>query len=392
MKNKEIKHLVIVGGGSSAMLAAAYIKAHTNYDITMVDRPDGKPIGVGEATILNFEPYMQACGFPYQEWFDYCDATIKTGILFSGWGNKKHSPDLWHPFIDGRSMEDFYDNDERGYHIDCLKLAKYIEEKLKDKVNWIKDNVIKLYGDTLICENKKIKADLFIDCTGFRSMLQKEKTVNLRDRLICDTAIAGPVEYKDDSERLHYTTCHAVSCGWIWKTPVRSRIGSGIIFNRSITKPKEAKKIFLEHWDNRPKIAKEINWTPYYKNTFWKNNVVRIGLAGGFIEPLESTGLALAMEGAYQLVATTRDNNYNQNSIDLYNSVIKHFYEDAINFISLHYNLNNRKEKFWKEAKKLAISNAQKYYSKMDNPKQYPHSHYSFFNQPNWLCLLDQLK
>ena len=390
MRNKEIKHLVIVGGGSSAMLAAAYIRAHTNYDITMVDKPDGNPIGVGEATILNFEPFMNACGFPYQEWFDYCDATYKTGILFPGWGKEGRA--IWHPFIEDMGIETFVESAARGYHIDCLKLTKYIEHKLKDKVNWVKDNVIKLDGDTLICENQKIKADLFIDCTGFKSMLQEEETFYLKDRLICDTAIAGAVQYKDDSEKVKYTACHAVSCGWIWKIPVRTRIGSGVIFNRSITKPEEAKKIFLEHWDNRPKVAKEINWTPYYKKTFWKDNVVRIGLAGGFIEPLESTGLALAMEGAYQVVATTRNNHYTEDSISLYNYVIRHFYEDSINFISLHYNLNCREEKFWKEAKKLAVSNTQKYYMKMDRPKNYPPSHYSFFNQPNWLCIANQLK
>ena len=386
----EIKHLVIVGGGSSAMLTAAYIRNHTNYKITIVDKSDGEPIGVGEATILNFKPFMSSCGFPFEEWFEQCDATWKTGILFPGWG--KGGLAMWHPFVENSSVENFNTNGPTGFHVDCLKLSKYIAKKLKDKVNWVKDSVIKLDGNTLVCKNQKLKADLFVDCTGFKSMLQKENKIFLKNRLICDTAIAGHVSYKDDSERTHYTKCQSVSCGWIWKIPVKSRIGSGIVFNRTITTPEKAKKIFLEHWDNRIKVVKEINWTPYYKKSFWKGNVIRVGLAGGFIEPLESTGLALAMEGAFQIVATTRNNHYNQDSINTYNVVIKKFYEDAIDFISLHYNLNTRREKFWREAKKLNVSNTQKYYSKKNKPWAYPPSPYSFFNQPNWMCLLNQLQ
>ena len=121
---KEIKKVIIVGGGSSAMLAAAYISNNTNYKITMVDKPGGSPIGVGEATLINFKPYMDACGFDFKEWFDACDATYKTGILFPGWTSKKH---VWHPFLmhpyEDTPIENFDENNKNGFHVDCLKLA-----------------------------------------------------------------------------------------------------------------------------------------------------------------------------------------------------------------------------------------------------------------------------
>ena len=85
--------------------------------------------------------------------------------------------------------------------------------------------------------------------------------------------------------------------------PVADRIGSGFIFNRKITDPEDAKKFFVKHWDNRIKKQnlKVIDWTPYYDKKMWDKNVVSIGLSAGFIEPLESTGLMLAMEGVYSL-------------------------------------------------------------------------------------------
>jgi tryptophan halogenase len=386
---KIIKDVVIVGAGSSSMLAAAYIANNTSYNITIVDKPGGSPIGVGEATLVNFEPYMKACGFMFEEWFDACDATYKTGILFPGWTKKEY---VWHPFHMNpmASIEELKLDRFNGFHIDCLKLVKFIKKKLK--VNYIEDEVIKLEKNILHCKKQKIKADVFIDCTGFSSVLQKEKTIYLKDRLICDTAIAGPVQYQDVKERKNHTICEAVSCGWIWKVPVKTRIGTGIVFNRKITPIKEAEKIFLSHWNNRPKIAKVINWTPYYKKSFWKDNVIRIGLSAGFIEPLESTGLALAMEGAYQFVHTTRSGYYDEDSTNIYNSIIKSFFEDCIDFIGMHYIVNNRKEEFWKKARKLKMSNKQKYYiNKTKEPINYPNNLYSFFGGNNWVTWLKQI-
>ena len=385
---KEIKKVIIVGGGSSAMLAAAYISNNTNYEITMVDKPGGKPIGVGEATLINFKTYMDACGFDFKEWFDACDATYKTGILFPGWTSKKH---VWHPFVMDpmRKLNELDVNAPNGFHVDCLKLAKFIKSKLK--VKFIEDTVKFQSENYLVCENQTIYADVFIDCTGFQSLLQVTNETDLSHRLICNTAIAGPVQYKDDSERLNYTVCEAVSCGWIWKVPLRTRIGTGIVFNKDITPVEEAKEIFLKHWDNRPEVRKVIDWTPFYKPRLWKNNVIRIGISAGFIEPLESTGLALAMEGAFQFVELTESGYHTQATRDLYNSILKFFYEESINFIAMHYSANDRTEKFWQQARKIKRPIQMDYYNKkLKDPLNYKNSQYNFFGGNNWVTWLRQ--
>ena len=390
MRGKLIKKVVIVGGGSSAMLAAAFISNNTSYKVTVIDKEDGSPIGVGEATLINFKPFMDACGFDFNEWFKYCDATYKTGILFPGWTKKK----VWHPFKMNpmSKLTDFNKEDRNGFHVDCLKLAKFIKEKIKDKVTFINSSVGGMNGSFLSTDKGNIGADVFIDCTGFASVLQDKTKVDLSDRLICDTAIAGHVEYESKKEKRKYVICEAVSCGWIWKIPVKHRIGTGIVFNRSITDPEEASMIFNNHWASRVKIRKVINWTPYYKPSFWKHNVISLGLAGGFIEPLESTGLALAMEGAYQFVKLTRDGYGHGATSSLYNAIMKSFYEESIDFVTMHYIVNNRKEKFWEEARKLKIPPQYRMYEKQkNNVANYPDNQYSFFGGNNWVTWLKQV-
>ncbi len=390
---KEIKKVIIVGGGSSAMLAAAYISNNTNYKITMVDKPGGSPIGVGEATLINFKPYMDACGFNFKEWFDACDATYKTGILFPGWTSKKQ---VWHPFLmhpyEDTPIEKFHKNNENGFHVDCLKLAEFIKEKLKSRVTLIEDTVTGQSENYISCEkNGEIVGDVIIDCTGFKGELQYTSDADLSNRLICDTAIAGHVEYKSEEEKRKYVICEAVSCGWIWKIPVRNRIGTGIVFNKKITSPEEAAMIFTNHWKDRVKIRKIINWTPYYRPKFWKNNVIRIGLSAGFIEPLESTGLALAMEGAYQFVKLTESGYMKQSTRLLYNSIMTSFFEESIDFVAMHYLVSNRKEKFWQEARKLKRPIQMDYYSKkLKDPLNYKSSEYNFFGGNNWVTWLRQ--
>lgn len=390
---KEIKKVIIVGGGSSAMLAAAYISNNTNYKITMVDKPGGSPIGVGEATLINFKPYMDACGFDFQEWFDACDATYKTGILFPGWTSKKH---VWHPFLmrpyEDTPIENFDKNNKNGFHVDCLKLAEFIKEKLKSRVTLIEDTVTGQSESYINCEkNGQIVGDVIIDCTGFKGELQYTSDADLSNRLICDTAIAGHVEYESEEEKRKYVICEAVSCGWIWKIPVRHRIGTGIVFNKKITSPEEAAMIFTNHWKDRVKIRKVINWTPYYRPKFWKNSVIRIGLSAGFIEPLESTGLALAMEGAYQFVRLTESGYMKQSTRLLYNSIMTSFFEESIDFVAMHYLVSARKEKFWQQARKIKRPIQMDYYNKkLKDPLNYKSSEYNFFGGNNWVTWLRQ--
>ena len=403
-----VEHIAIVGGGSSAWLTAAYLSKHIAISrITIVDKDDGNTVGVGEATLLSFRPFMKDCGFEFEEWFKELDANYKTGIIFPHWG--KNQQTVWHPFavhlFDDRPPGYLNPAGQNGYNIDCTKLVNYISSKLKNGTNLVKivkGEVVSLDEQGLLLKNnERIKADLFIDCTGFKSLLQKVPTTTLEDRLICNTAIAGHVPYQDiTKEKKTYVISEAVECGWIWTIPLQSRMGSGLVFNRDITPIKEAEKIFKDYWKQRVGTLKVLNWTPYYKKEIWKDNVIRIGLSAGFIEPLESTGIALITKGVEQLVKSlTTTQYYNAHTIKLYNTIMENFFDEAIDFVGEHYTLCERPEPFWQEARKRIKKSERelfyteqffKYCKAIKIPPFHYRNEYSFFTEFSWIIWLKQ--
>ena len=382
----KVKDIVIVGGGSSGWMAAAAISRCNDVNVTLVDKEVPTPLGVGEATLLSFEKFMvEQCGFNPNEFLRELDAGLKAGILFKDWGHKGN--EIWLPFywlnypfsdppvsmvdawstsqdIDFKKLEVLYqcsmdniiDRTQigEGYavHIDCIKLINYIKEKISDRITYVNSSVKDISGNILDLENgNQIYADLFIDCTGFKSILKRKRDrVNLSDRLYVDTAVAGPIEYEDKHNEFRpYTTTTAVYDGWIWNTPLQSRIGTGLVFNRNITSIDQAKEYFCSFWDQRttPDKLKVIDWTPYYDTNQWDGNVVSIGLSAGFIEPLESTGLGLIIEGIKTLSKLLNDGFCNQYDINYYNNHMALAYEQCVDYVNSHYSKSNINSPFW---------------------------------------------
>ena len=391
-KNSLIKKIVIVGGGSSGWLTAAYLSNNfPNLSITVVDKEIGTPVGVGEATLLNFPRFLQGCGFNLEEWYNELDATETNSKDYKE-RLKTKLPDL----------------SNVAYHINCGKLTTFLQKKLNNKILFKKSNVEKVFFDgseikKLILKNgEEILADLYIDCTGFKSMLKnKTEKIRLRDRLICDTAVAGSIMYIDkQKEIIPYTRCNAVDEGWVWSIPVEKRIGSGFIFNREITDIEDAKLFFINFWNKRieKKNIKTIDWTPFYQKEIWNKNVVSIGLSAGFIEPLESTGLALAMEGIFQLSKRIYKNFYNDNDIKLYNKTMQMFFENSIDFVNMHYLVSKRKGVFWEQGRQLKKSEKFLMFkeciknNKFDMDENMSFNDIDFFTSNNWYCWLTQSK
>lgn len=436
----KVENLTIVGGGTSAWCAAAYLyHNHPAIAITVVDKEVGNSIGVGEATLLSFRPFMEECGFPISDWFTKIDAGYKSGILFSNW--RKIGNDIWHPFFKGnRKVTDQYHlwdvwslaqdldfktyatgeysasvlhnavnanvSEEYASHIDCGKLVLYIQEKLKDKIRIIKSevvNVVKSADNIKHLELKDgtiVKSDLYVDCTGFYSVLRKSNNrVNLDGRLFVNTAVVCQVPYQDRlNEFKPYATCDAVDHGWIWKIGVSSRIGSGMVFNRNITDIEEAKDYFVNYWNNR--IKKEnirvINWDPFYNEDPWVGNIVQIGLSNGFIEPLESTGVALITVGITQLSNALMEQWYSDNDVNIFNSQLTTLFEDCIDFVSMHYANNDRTSKFWNYVRDTFVPSERMlhYIDRLTNSniKVPVDSKYNYmFGGSSWAMVLQQL-
>ena len=423
-----IKDIVIVGGGTSGWMAAAsLLKQIQHVHITLVDKQEADSIGVGEATILDFAPFIwHQCGFT-DECFEYCDGVKKSGISFPGWG--PDGKEVWHPFffnwliedpnyspllLDGWSrLQDQLDirdtmlgyepESRHGYHIDCSKLVQYIKSKIEDKITYIQSTVAGIDRDDkgikslLLDKGDIIKGDLFVDCTGFKSLLKENHDrVDLTKRLYVDTAAVCPVPYKDKDSELHtYTIAESVDDGWVWKTPLQSRIGSGLVFNRSVTDPEKAKKAYCEYWDHRITVdqVKIIDWTPYYDINQWDQNVVSIGLSAGFLEPLESTGVALICQGCIELIENLRARCYNKDNVDSFNVRMRQLYESSIDFVNMHYSKSYKDTPFWNYVRENYVGSERLglyEYNLNSQEPSIPAEPGNFIGGANWLHLLVQ--
>jgi len=438
---KKIKNITIVGGGSAAWLAATYIQNNFwDLPVTVIDKEVGNPIGVGEATVLTFPHFLRKCGINLPQWFANIDATYKSGIEFPGW--RKPENNVWHPFYLNRSYftqgctaYDLWAQHQNldfkttsvptyevnmmnkldmwgafetlAYHIDAGKLVTELQRICQNNVTVIKSDVVKVNKDGNNVTSVELKngvvhhSDFFIDCTGFASILKEADRVELlgEGRLFTNAAVAGHIPYDDfEKECVPYVKCPAVDHGWIWKIPVQSRIGSGLVFNKDITDVEEAKRYFCEHWNNRikPEDLKLIDWVPYYSKNFWEGNVVSIGLSGGFIEPLESTGLASMTTGVEKLMDMIPQYAYNDTNIETYNREMEVWYNDAVDFVNSHYADTEWDTPFWNYVKETHVKSEKHlwYEDWLKDPQRKfytPVQSRTLFHPPNWHLWLIQM-
>ena len=435
--------IIIVGGGTAGWMTAAYLSRNLpRTKITVIDKEHGTPIGVGEGTVLDFFGFMRDCGFEFNDWFTNIDATFKAGILFSNW--QKEGSKIWHPFFANlhlnhlnmdiweilayknnldykeyacmlydsavnHNLVDLHETGIYSFHVDAGKLVTYIQNKCSSTVEIIKKEVVTINKneDGEITSLELIDcsietADLYIDCTGFRSLLKKQKKVDINNRLFCNTAVAGRVNFQNYEQEVRpYVICDAVEHGWIWQIPTQSRIGSGLVFNRDVTDTDLAKEFLCNYWNGRLKKEnlKVIDWTPYYIENFWEKNIVSIGLSAGFVEPLESTGISLIIKGVVELENRLRLGLVLENDKPLYNTIIKNYFENVIDFVNMHYSSSTNTGIFWDHVRaKFQPSPTQKFIEKIINDHNFRHSisrkfdpnSFTMFQIPNWICLMVQ--
>lgn len=435
-----IRQVTIVGGGTAGWLTAAYLSNQVpNIKITLIDKTIPSSVGVGEGTLLNLRDFLSECGFSEYDWLVNTDATYKSAVMFANW--QEQGKDVWHPFFKrptlinsdtGMRLQDLWTQNQDlnfakyasglyeisldskinadkissyAYHIDAGKLVSYVYEKLKNKITFLKSDVVTVNTDndsivSLELENGDvIKSDLFVDCTGWKNVLGKPKQKINFDRLFCNAAVAGHVPYMDKSKEMHpYAKCEAADHGWIWNIAVSTRIGSGLVFNKDITNVDEAKQYLCDYWDNRirPDKLRVLDWSPYYYKDMWTKNRVAIGLSAGFIEPLESTGIAMITAGITQLCNAIREQYICQLDIDYFNTQMSLLYEDCADFVSMHYYDNKRTTPFWNYVKEnFKITERMQFYldrlKDPDQPLPYDGHYNTIFIGGNWTTVLAQM-
>lgn len=399
--------VVIAGGGTSGWLAAAAISKvlGKNITVSIIESDAIGRIGVGEATIPPLRTFHRLLGINEQELMADIQATFKLGIEFSHWGKKGdqyiHSfgvngKDCWacdfqHFWLAGRKKGLHQDligeyckeliaakegkamgGDRSGvhyaYHLDAGLYAEYLKKlAVKYGTNHIEGiisevNISKHTGDiaSLTMEDGSlIEGDFFIDCTGFSARLIHGALNTSYEPyghyLPCDSAVAIQTESTDNLRP--YTQAIAHDSGWQWRIPLQHRVGNGLVYSSRHISDDEALALLMSNLESKaitePRAFKYVTGR---RSKAWNKNCIAIGLSAGFLEPVESTSIHLAMSAILRLLKLFPNGEVSQSNIDEFNQQSKDEMERVRNFIILHYHATQRDDSaFWRYCKNMEI-------------------------------------
>ena len=379
--------------------------------IHLVESAEIGSIGVGEATVPTLRNTLRVLDIPESALFGQVDATLKNGIRFVGWrqGGPAATDRYDHPFDPPLAMEGYstmvhwlnlkqrglintpyaecgsvqtalFDpalspkamsspNYEApvpyGFHLDASKLATLLRDTAVSRgVRHTLGHVSTVQTDdsgirsVTLADGQQLSADLFVDCSGFASLLiGKALEVpwhSYADQLLCDRAVACPVAHPDAKPRLRsYTTATARDAGWIWEIDLQSRRGTGYVYSSAHCSDDEAARTLKAFHGNDQRLAEPrlLKMRIGHRARVWEKNCLSLGLASGFIEPLESTGIYLVEHALQQFIDYLPSHDHNHAGRAKYNSLISDLYDELRDFIVMHYHLSMRRDTpFWRAA------------------------------------------
>ena len=414
---KPLKKILIVGGGTAGWIAASILAkqlakfdgAPSSVHIELVESEEIGTIGVGESTIPPFLEMLRTLEINEQDFIKYTQASFKLGIQFVDWRIKGES--YFHPFGtisagmkeytfyqmwlksshqgDSFALQDFSPCNvmakhgrfylpqlaektaigEARYalHLDAKLVAEYLRKyaegrgvvRTEGKVMQVVQRSDGGIEKVVLRSGEEISADFFIDCSGFHALLI-EKTLkssycDWTNYLPCDRAVA--VQTENTGDTTPYTRATARDHGWTWRIPLQRRTGNGYVYSSQHCSDDEAVDTLLKAVDGNPLIdPRVIPFKTGVRQELWKQNCLAIGLASGFIEPLESTAIHLVVRGVIHFLRNFPDVECDPTLIRQYNRRMTMEYEEIRDFIVLHYCLTEREDTpFWRWCKNMEL-------------------------------------
>ncbi|MEG3082060.1 tryptophan halogenase family protein [Sphingomonas sp. PB2P12] len=403
-----IRKVVIVGGGTAGWMAAAAAARYLDdgqRQIVLIESEAIGTVGVGEATIPPILGFNALIGVDERDFLRATGATFKLGIEFVGWDTGEdrymhafggHGRDiqglafhqLWLKLRDrpGIGGIDAYapsavaaylhkfglPNGQQplayAYHFDAGLYGAFLRRRAEaGGITRIEGRITGTdrHPDTghvsavRLDDGRSVEGDLFIDCSGFRSLLLGETMgVPFEDWshwLPCDRAVAVPTE--PSATLLPYTRATARTAGWQWRIPLQHRTGNGHVYSSAHISDDEATAVLIANLDSNPTAEpRQLRFKAGRRKKLWDGNVVALGLAGGFLEPLESTSIHLIQTGISKLFALFPDSGFSDVGRDEYNRLMGDAYTSVRDFIILHYHATRRDDSaFWRHVRTMPI-------------------------------------
>ncbi len=415
MSDTRIRSVLIVGGGTAGWMAAASLAKfmeNMNVRIRLVESEQIGTIGVGEATIPPIIDFLRVLGIDENDIVRKIKATFKLGIAYRDW--TRPGDFFFHPFgptgfgmgsisfpsywlkmfLAGQAerLEEYSIQAvaaDRGkflrpvhapntplnkityaLHFDASLFARYLRQfseargvtRTEGKVQSValrpEDGFIK----SVTLENdEEIEGDLFIDCSGFRGLLIEGALKTGYDDwthwLPCDRALAMPSDPSGPPPS--YTLVTAREAGWQWRIPLQHRVGNGHVYCSSFISDDKAHEILLANLEGKPlNDPLPLRFTTGRRKKAWNKNCVALGLASGFLEPLESTSIHMIHRGIAMLLKFFPDRSFEQADIDRYNKIFEFEFGRVRDFLLLHYTHTEREGAFWEHCRNIPLTDS----------------------------------
>lgn len=404
-------NIVIVGGGSAGWMTAATLrKGLPHKRIKVIESSSYPVVGVGESTLGHINRWINFLNIDDQDFMPATNASYKMSIKFSGWSDTDfHYPfgyaqyEFGDAFYDWHSVKCFYDvpaddyvnslwaasplfnsnkympslpgMDESqavAYHFDAIAFGQWLKENRCEGVERIEADVTGArtdeegYVKALVTTAGEIEGDLFIDCTGFKSLLlgefMGEPFIDYSDKLPNNKAWAVQLPYKNKKEELEpFTNCTALGNGWAWNIPLWSRIGAGYVYSDEHISDADAFQEFRDYLKSKGRTHEDLSKlnfrqiemrTGIHERAFVKN-VVGVGLALGFLEPLESNGLLTVHETLFYLLDVLQKDWVTDFDKQMFNETTFNFFDQFARFLFLHYAMTSRSDTpYWRDCAK----------------------------------------
>jgi tryptophan halogenase len=407
-----IRKVVIVGGGTAGWMSAALLSKTygARLSITLIESDDIGTVGVGEATIPHIQQFNRLCGIDETEFVKATQGTFKLGIDFRDWGGpgeryfhafgpigqhvgwlyphqywlkarqlgRTGSMDVYCIGAQAARANRFMPAQPKAvnsplaeishaYHFDAGLYAAYLRGRAERQgVTRIEGRIVghtKRPADGFIESvtlerGETVAGDLFLDCSGFRGLLIEQALESGFEDwshwLPCDRALAVPCA--SVAPLTPYTRSTKREAGWQWRIPLQHRIGNGYVYCSDHISDDRAANTLLGALDGEPLgDPRPLRFKTGKRRKAWIKNVVAVGLAGGFLEPLESTSIHLIQTALFRLLALFPDQTFARADIDAYNAQTDAEYAWIRDFIIAHYKLVDEASPLWRDCRNMSV-------------------------------------